>query len=213
MQVKICGIKDQKTAIFAAENGVDALGFVFAPSSRRITAELAKDMIQYLPKTILKIGVFVNEEISEVKEIVEYCGLNAIQLHGLENLEYCQQFKSSVTLIKAIRVTEKGVFIPEPAKYRGVIQFFLTDTYQQNQEGGTGKIFPWEKALPVKEYGSVILAGGLNSENIEKAMNALQPWGVDVSSGVETNSLKDTNKIKMILQKVRRWENEHNITR
>ncbi len=211
MLVKICGIKDINIAHTAIDAGANALGFVFAPSSRRISPEKAKNIIQTLPKYILKMGVFVNASISSVREIAKCCNLTALQFHGQESVDYCQQFIRPV--VKAIKVAEDGRLFPDPARYKGVIKAFLADTYQLDADGGTGKTFPWEEVATIKRYGSVILAGGLSPNNIYQALSAAQPWGVDVSSGVETKGYKDSNKIKKFIQEVRRWENEQNITR
>jgi phosphoribosylanthranilate isomerase len=211
MLVKICGIKDINTAHTAIDVGADALGFVFAPSSRRIAPQEVKEIIQTLPKYILKVGVFVNASISSVREIAKYCNLTTLQFHGQESVNYCQQFKRPV--VKAIKVAENGRLFPDPARYKGIVKAFLADTYQPGTDGGTGKTFSWEKVEIIKEYGPVILAGGLSPNNIYQALSATQPWGVDVSSGVETKGYKDGNKIKKFIQEVRRWENEQNITR
>jgi phosphoribosylanthranilate isomerase len=211
MWVKICGIKDINTAHIAIDAGAKALGFVFAPSLRRIIPEDARKIIQNLPKDILRVGVFINAPISLVKEITEYCNLTTLQFHGKESTDYCRQFGGPI--IKAIKVAEDGRLFPDPAKYKGVIKVFLADTYQPGAEGGTGKSFPWEEIATIKGYGLVILAGGLNSNNIYQALSIARPWGVDVSSGVETKGHKDSKKIKKFIQEVRRWENEQNITR
>jgi len=211
MLVKICGIKDIENALVAVENGADALGFVFAPSSRRITPEDARKIIQNLPRDILRVGVFVNASISSVKEIAEYCNLTTLQFHGKESADYCQQFKRPV--VKAIKVAKDGRLFPDPVRYKGVVKMFLTDTYQLGTDGGTGKTFPWKKVETIKAYGLVILAGGLDPNNIFQALNIARPDGVDVSSGVETKGRKDSKKIKKFIQEVWRWENEQNITR
>jgi len=211
MWVKICGIKDINTAHIAIDAGAKALGFVFAPSLRRIIPEDARKIIQNLPKDILRVGVFVNAPISLVKEITEYCNLTTLQFHGKESTDYCRQFKKPI--IKAIKVTKNGQFFPDPASYKEFIKMFLTDTYQPGTEGGTGKTFPWERVEIIKGYGLVILAGGLDPHNIFQALNVTHPWGVDVSSGVETKGCKDSKKIRKFIQEVGRWENEQNITR
>jgi len=210
MLIKICGIKNKKIAHWAVEAGADALGFVFAPSSRCITPFKAKEIIKSLPKNILKIGVFVNEDIVKVREVQQFCGITNLQFHGQESAEYCKQF--GVPLIKAIKVKVNGEFVPEPINYQKFVKYFLADTYQHKKEGGTGKTFPWQMALPLKEYGPVILAGGLNPENIYQAIDFVQPEGVDVSSGVETHNSKDIQKIKNFIQEIWRWENENNHT-
>jgi len=211
MIIKICGIKDSSIAHTAIDAGAVALGFVFAPSSRRITPEEAKGIIQTLPKGILRVGVFVNASISLVKEIAKYCDLTTLQFHGKESVNYCRQFKRQV--IKAIKVSEDGQLFPDPAIYKGVVKLFLADTYQPGAEGGTGKTFPWKEVEAIKRNGLVILAGGLNSNNIYQALSVAHPWGVDVSSGVETKGCKDSKKIERFIQEVWRWENEQNITR
>jgi len=211
MLIKICGIKDINTAHTAIDAGANALGFVFAPSSRRITPEDARKIIQNLPRDILRVGVFVNASISSVKEIAEYCNLTTLQFHGKESAYYCQQFKRLV--VKAIKVAKDGRLFPDPVRYKGIVKAFLADTYQLDADGGTGKTFPWEEVATIKGYGLVILAGGLNPNNIFQALSATQPWGVDVSSGVETGGRKDSKKIKKFIQEVWRWKNEQNITR
>jgi len=211
MLVKICGIRDKKTAQLAVEAGADALGFVFAPSPRQVTPHVAKKIIQSLPETILKVGVFVNASLSVVRNIVQSCALTNLQFHGQEGVDHCLQYR--LPIIKAIKVTGKGRFIPDPGRYQGIVKTFLADTYQKDKEGGTGKTFPWQKIDSIKKYGSVILAGGLRPDNVYQALTIVHPWGVDVSSGVETDGSKDINKIRKFIQEVRRWENEQNITR
>jgi len=208
--IKICGIKDMNTAHIAIDAGVNALGFVFAESSRRILPEDAKKIIQSLPKNILRVGVFVNAPVSLVKEIAEYCNLTALQFHGIESVDYCRQYKRKV--IKAIKVSKGGQSFPDPEIYRGIVKYFLTDTYQPGADGGTGKVFPWKNLETIKKYGLVILAGGLKTNNIFQALSVTNPWGVDVSSGVETRGCKDEKKIKKYIEEIQRWKNGQNIT-
>lgn len=211
MLVKICGIKDIESALVAVENGADALGFVFAPSSRQIVPEKAKKIMDTIPGDVLRVGVFVDAPISLVKEIVNYCALTILQLHGSESVDYCRQFEKPV--IKAIRVGERGNFYPAPELYKGAVRAFLADTYQPEKNGGTGLSFSWGEAGNIKKYGPVILAGGLNPYNVYQALNIARPDGVDVSSGVETDGRKDSKKIKRFIKEVKRWENEKDITR
>jgi len=206
MLVKICGIKDVENALVAVENGVDALGFVFAPSFRQLTPEKAKRIIDNIPANVLRVGVFVDAPISLVKEIAEYCPLTILQLHGNESVDYCRQFKKPI--IKAIKVGKEGDFYPVPKLYKRIVKAFLADTYQPHQSGGTGLSFPWHKVNNIKKYGPVILAGGLNLQNIYQALSITKPEGVDISSGVETDGQKDPEKIKKFIKEVRRWENE-----
>ncbi len=210
MLVKICGIKDKNMAHVAIEAGADALGFVFAPSPRRVTPEVVRNIIQSLPEFVMKVGVFVDTPISSVRDIARYCALTTLQFHGQEEVDYCLQFR--LPIIKAIKVTEKGRFIPDPARYVGIAELFLADTYQKKNAGGTGRTFPWQKIDSIKKYGPVILAGGLRPDNVYQALSIAQPWGVDVSSGVETDGAKDSRKIRKFIQEIRRWENENSNT-
>lgn len=209
MLIKICGVQDQNIAQVAVEAGAEAVGFVFAPSPRQVTPPVAKEIIQSLPEAILKVGVFVNASLATVRDIVQYCALTALQFHGQESANYChcaQQFR--LPIIKAIKVTKKGQFFPGPADYQGVVSLFLADTYEARRQGGSGKTFPWQSLEAIKSYGSVILAGGLRPDNVYQALSIARPWGVDVSSGVETEGAKDEPKIRKFIQEVRRWENE-----
>jgi phosphoribosylanthranilate isomerase len=201
VKVKICGITNINDAYSAVECGVDALGFIFYPKSQRYVApEKAKEMIQRLPLEIIRVGVFVNREIQEVKEIAKFCSLNLIQLHGDESPEYCAQFPMS-SLIKAVfSQTEKE--IRELRNYP--VAAILMDARDAGQYGGTGKISDWRLAIKVKEIHPLILAGGLNRGNIREAIERVRPQAVDINSGVEISpGKKDPGKIKEILKIVR----------
>ncbi len=199
--VKICGITNIGDAYWAAEFGADALGFILYPKSQRyIAPERAKEIIQKIPGSIGKVGVFVNQEIQAVKEIVSFCGLRLIQLHGDESPEYCSQFPGS-TLIKTISVcTEEEVQALENYPVKAI----LVDTHEPGRYGGTGKKSDWALALKVKETHPLILAGGLNKENIKSAIEAVRPYAVDINSGVETlPGRKDPYKIREIMEIIR----------
>jgi phosphoribosylanthranilate isomerase len=208
VEVKICGITNINDAYVAIKCGADALGFIFYPKSQRYVApERAKEIIQKLPHEIIKVGVFVNHEIHEVKEIVKFCGLNLIQLHGDESPEYCAQFPKS-SLIKAVscRLEED---IRKLRNYS--VRAILVDGREQGHYGGTGKNLDWRLAIKIKETHPLILAGGLNKENIRKAIETVRPQVVDINSGVELSpGKKDPDKIRDIIEIVR--ETDHNIT-
>jgi phosphoribosylanthranilate isomerase len=189
--IKICGISNIEDGLNAASLGVDALGFIFAPSSRRVKPEMAQKIIRALPNPLLKVGVFVNEHPEEVLRIVEYCGLNALQFHGDESRDYCQTF--SLSVIKAIRIRNLGS-LKDIDKYFDVR--LLLDTYSPIQVGGTGTPFPWEVAIKAKEQRNFILSGGLNPLNVKEAIMKVRPLGVDVCSGVESApGKKDLSKM------------------
>jgi len=201
IRVKICGITNIGDAYWAAELGADALGFIFYPKSpRSITPERAKEIIQKLPGSKGKVGVFVNQEIQAVKEIVSFCGLRLIQLHGDESPQYCAQFPMS-TLIKAFsHCAEEEVQRLENYPVKAI----LVDAHEPGRYGGTGKNSDWALALKVKKNHPLILAGGLNRENIKRAIETVRPCAVDINSGVETSpGKKDPYKIREIIEIIR----------
>ncbi len=184
----------------AASLGVDALGFIFAPSPRRVGPDVAQKIIGALPTPPLKVGVFVNEDPDEVLRVVECCGLNGLQFHGEESPEYCKIF--SLPVIKAIRV--KGLeSLNDMERYPDAT--LLLDTYSSVKAGGTGNPFSWEIALRAKEKRSFILSGGLNQANVGEAISKVRPWGVDISSGVEmVPGKKDHFRMNDFVKEVRK---------
>ncbi len=200
-RVKVCGIRTLEEALAAVEAGVDAIGFVFAPSPRRIAPEEARRIALLLPPFVSKVGVFVNSPRSEVSAIASFCRLDALQFHGEEEPADCLGWELPV--IKAVRVRDAGSIARLP-EYR--VSAFLLDAWDPARHGGTGKSFPWELALEAKRYGPVILAGGITPENAAAAVRCVRPYAVDVSSGVETEGRKDPEKIKALVAAVRRGE-------
>jgi len=201
LKIKICGITNSEDAFAAISYGADALGFVFYPESPRvIMPEEAKKIISSLPPFITTIGVFVDQPKKELVEITNLTGIDVIQLHGSEHPEFCD-FSNKV--IKAIRVKELSDL--ELLKHYKNISAFLLDTYSPDVIGGTGQIFNWEIAIEAKKYGTVILAGGLTPENIEEAVNLVQPYAVDVATGVEgeKKGRKDHKKLKLFIERAR----------
>ena len=199
-KIKICGITNLEDANTAVSFGADALGFVFySKSPRVITPETAKNIISSLPQSITTVGVFVDENKAKVEEIASYTGLDIIQLHGSEPPEYCNFGKK---IIKAIRVKELSD-LKQLSDY--IVSAFLLDTYSPNEIGGTGQTFNWEIAVEAKKYGKIILAGGLNPDNIEEAIKFVQPYGVDVSSGVEGSEKgkKDHKKLQLFIERAK----------
>ncbi|TXR99563.1 phosphoribosylanthranilate isomerase [Bacillus sp. SH7-1] len=200
MKVKICGITDMKTAKCACEYGTDALGFVFAESKRKITPELAKEIIQELPANVLKIGVFVNESVEVIQKIADECGLTHVQLHGDE--DNYQIKRLNIPSIKSLGVTSES----DMKNAQGYeTDYILFDSPKEKFHGGNGKTFSWELLghMPKELRKKTILAGGLNALNIEEAIRTVQPYMVDVSSGVETEGKKDVEKIKQFIIKAK----------
>jgi phosphoribosylanthranilate isomerase len=203
VKVKICGITNYEDAMFAAESGADALGFIFADSPRKIEQVTARNIIRKLPPFVKSIGVFVDEAPERVKEIVAYCGINLIQLHGKESPETCERFMPRV--IKAIGVKDDSVLKDIPP-YKGKVRGLLLDTYLEKMAGGTGKIFNWDLAIKIREMGMpIILAGGLRPSNVVAAISIVRPYAIDVNSGVEERpGKKDHSLIKDLFEKIRR---------
>jgi phosphoribosylanthranilate isomerase len=198
--IKICGITNLEDGLHAASLGIDALGFIFATSPRRVEVGTAREIIKALPKTLLKVGVFVNEEEAEVRRVIEYCGLNGVQFHGEESSEYCHKF--SCPVFKAVHVRDFES-LKDMDKYSKDV-FILLDTYSPVQMGGTGSPFPLEIALKAKAKRNFILSGGLNPINVGEAVKKVRPWGVDVSSGVEmTPGKKDFSKMVKFVREVK----------
>lgn len=200
MKIKICGLKEVNHAVKAAELGADFLGFVFAESPRRVTPEQASLITCQLPPGVKKVGVFVNEKPEIVNEITGFCGLDLVQLHGSESPAYCKQV--CVPVIKAFRVKNAN-FLREMELYRDSVEMFLLDTYIPGVAGGTGKAFDWKLATAASGSEKIILAGGLNPENIASACRIAKPFAVDVSGGVETEGVKDIVKIEAFILNAR----------
>lgn len=198
VKVKICGIRDASTAQVAVDAGADALGFVFAPSPRRVEREVVRSICAALPPFVSRVGVFVNSPANLVEETADYCGLDTLQLHGDETPEYCRSLKYRV--IKAIRVRD-AASLADIEHYHCAA--FLLDSYVPGVPGGTGLCFDWRLARELALFRPVILAGGLNPENIKQAVNTVSPYAVDVSGGVETGGKKDHEKIRMFIQRAR----------
>lgn len=200
VKAKVCGTTRLEDALFAVECGADAIGFIFYKKSpRSVTAKTAKDICAKLPPFVNRVGVFVDETAEKINHIADRCGLDTVQLHGDESPTFCKKIKPRV--IKAVRV-KNAASLKEMSRYE--VDGFLLDTYKEDQWGGTGKVFDWELATCAKKYGSVIIAGGLNPRNVKAAIQKVQPYGVDVSSGVEQSpGKKDLKKVKAFLKAVR----------
>ena len=199
VRVKICGITHLTDALAAVEAGVHALGFVFFPRSPRyISPDRAREIVSSLPPFVTTVGVFVDESPGYIKEILDAVGLDLVQLHGQEPPETCKALIPRV--IKAFRL--KG---PEDLSrieaYRQVVRAILLDTYRPGIPGGTGECFDWHLALSAKPFGlPLILAGGLGPNNVRRAIETVDPYGLDVSSGVEISpGRKDPQKIKALM--------------
>jgi len=200
--VKICGLMEREHVLSAIESGADAIGFVFADSRRQVTVNQAKALATVVPHGILKIGVFVNETREEVERIAREVPLDVVQLHGDEDPDYVRNI--SYPTIKALSITNEED-VQKASTYE--VDYFLFDAPGEEFRGGSGNSFDWtllQKAnIPTNK---VILAGGLNVNNINKAIHIVGPYMVDVSSGVETEKKKDAEKIRAFINAVREEE-------
>ena len=202
--IKICGITNVEDAKKAAALGADALGFIFYEKSpRKTTKEKAKEIINSLPKEVVKVGLFVDELEEKVNEIASYCNFDILQFHGDETPDYCKKFPQKI--IKAFRVENKESLVNIP-KYE--VDYYLLDAYSEVAPGGTGRTFNWKLAIAAKKFERpIILSGGLNPENIIEAIEKVSPFGVDVSSGVELSpGKKDHKKLEEFITKVKGFE-------
>ncbi len=201
MRIKICGITDIATALAAAEMGADAIGLVFAPSRRQVNVEAARAIADAAPPFLAKVGVFVDEDPARVDAIAAACGLDVVQLHGHESPQVCAA--SSRPVVKAIRVADASS-LEQIGAYR--VAAFLLDSDVLGVAGGSGRSFDWTLAASAARSARIILAGGLTPENVQDALNCVRPFGVDVSSGVETGGRKDPEKMRTFIGRVRDWE-------
>ncbi len=198
VKVKICGITNFADAMAAVEAGADALGFVFYDQSpRSVSVEAAAILIRQLPPFIMKVGVFVNAPEDLVVSAIRECGLNLLQFHGEESPEYCLQF--GLMSMKAFRIRD-ATSLQALLDYH--TDAWLLDAYAPDKPGGTGETFNWDLALEAQGWGRpIFLAGGLTPENVAEAVRRAQPYGVDVSSGVEAApGRKDPDKVKAFIQ-------------
>ena len=192
LKIKICGITNSADAETVVEAGADALGFMFFKDSPRfLTKETAKAIIRELPPFISKVGVFVNASRDEILRIIEATGIDTLQFHGDEAPEACGGF--GLKTIKAFRVQGKDMLQIMP---RYDVDAWLLDSFVAGERGGTGHTFDWDLAVDAKSLGTpIILAGGLNPANIASAVARVDPYGVDVCSGVEASRGKKDPKL------------------
>lgn len=200
--IKICGITNKEDAQVAVAAGADALGFIFYERSPRyVTPDTVRAITSAIPPFVATVGVFVNTPADKVNEAARSCGLHAVQLHGDESPDYCDQIEGSI--IKAVRVKDDS-FQTVIAPYR--VQAVLLDTYAPDKYGGTGKTFDWSLIKQQRSH-RIILSGGLTPENVAEAIRFVQPYAVDTGSGVEaTPGRKDHDKVRAFIDAARRYK-------
>jgi phosphoribosylanthranilate isomerase len=224
--VKICGMTNPDDAVAASEAGADAIGMLFAPSKRRIGIEQGKQIVQALPKTMEKVGVFYDETASTIEYIAAEVGLTAVQLHGDESPEFAKNLfrnnprrsRAQMRVFKTVHISKGVEGVARDFLREKCVDGLLLDSIVQDPNtgeilrGGTGQTFDWKRTfdfLPgIEGETRVIVAGGLSPENVAEAIRVMQPWGVDVCSGVEREpGKKDTDKIRDFVAAARAAKN------
>lgn len=202
VRVKICGITNWTDARFAVKAGADALGFNFyRKSPRYIAPDAARLIATRLPRRVLLVGIFVNAVADEVLRIARNVDLNALQLHGEESPAEVGLLTESYPVIKAFRV-RRGFSAERLARYREASAFLL-DGFDRKRRGGTGKTFDWSMARKAKKHGAIIVAGGLNPENVASAIREARPFGVDICGGVESApGKKDPERLRALMREI-----------
>lgn len=200
VRIKVCGITNLDDALAAVDAGADALGFNFHPaSSRYLEPEAVERIVAALPPFVTAVGVFVNESRRVVQTVAARCDIRTVQLHGDEFPRQVAAL-APLAVIKAFRVGRR--FRPQTLRKYKDCAAFLLDSDVKGRYGGTGKSFDWQQARRAKAYGRVILAGGLAPDNVEAAIAAVQPFGVDVCSGVERRpGKKDLRRLREFIRR------------
>lgn len=212
--IKICATTNLDDARAALDAGASALGFILTASPRQIRLRAASHIIRQLHSSTEKIGVVVNEAPGRLKELAELVGCTGFQLHGGEPADQLPEFRRALGLRKIIKTLQVGELLANSAKldgylaHAGLIDGFLLDSGSASSRGGTGQTFDWHAALPlvqrIKRHKPVIIAGGLNPENVADAIHLFDPCGVDVVSGVELSAgKKDPAKLRAFIAAAR----------
>ena len=195
VKVKICGICDSAGAQAAVEAGADLLGFHFCSSERRVSPEEARTIVEGLSVRPTVVGVFIDQDPAEVRQIAELVGLDMLQLHGSE----APGFDAGVPVMKVLKIKDDSV--PDASPWPDPI---MLDSWSIDQRGGTGRTWDWDLARELLETRKVFIAGGLEPGNVGKVVSRFKPYGVDVSSGVESSvRIKDPDKVRAFVHAVR----------
>lgn len=200
-QIKICGIRRDEDVKYINDLQPDYAGFIFAGNSRRyVSGYQAENLAKYMSPYIKKVGVFVDEPLAVINNLVRNVPLDVVQLHGDEDEEFIREVKKTgVAVWKAVRVQSEN----DVKRWQdSSADLILFDAYSKDAHGGTGKTFNWDLLKNFKR--KFVLAGGLNNENIARAIRTCRPYAVDISSGVETNHVKDKEKMRQIMMTIRK---------
>ena len=204
IKVKICGLTRDEDVKVAVAAGADAIGFVFTASPRRISIDTAIRLSSYVPKGVLRVGLFLNQDRSEIDQVINSVSLDVLQFHGSETEQECCVF--GLPWLKAVAMENAESAKQAESEYPGAMGLLL-DSHATGKRGGSGKVFDWSLSRPIAK--PIWLAGGLNSANVAQAIHAVRPFAVDVSSGVEAApGIKDASRIRAFIEAVREVDNE-----
>jgi len=202
VKVKICGLTRVEDVQAAVAAGADAIGFVFTASPRRITAQKAVELSRYIPEGILRIGLFLDQQRAEIDAVLSAVPLDVLQFHGRESRQQCSVF--GVPFLKAVAMQDEHSARQAELDYPNAVGLVL-DSHTAGKAGGSGKVFDWDLLSPLSH--DLWLAGGLNADNVARAVDTVKPYAVDVSSGVESSpGIKDAAMIEAFIKAVRRQD-------
>jgi phosphoribosylanthranilate isomerase len=204
IRVKICGLTNKKDALLAQDLGADIAGFIMAESPRKITPQAAKKIIAAMRPSVHKAGIFVNEDIRRLNRIISGLKLNFVQLSGDETPAYIKNIRGAMVL-KALRVRSRSGLKAQIKKYEKYVDGFILDTYSGNKRGGTGEVFDWKVLRGVRISKPFFIAGGINPENVRRAVKTVKPYGIDVSSGIEKEKgIKSPIKMRKLFREIKK---------
>jgi len=204
IKIKICGLTRDEDVKAAVAAGADAIGFVFTASPRRISINTAIRLSSYVPKGVLRVGLFLDQDRSEIDQVINSVSLDVLQFHGSETEQECRVF--GLPWLKAVAMENAESAKQAESEYPGAMGLLL-DSHATGKRGGSGKVFDWSLSRPIAK--PIWLAGGLNSANVAQAIHVVRPFAVDVSSGVETApGIKDASRIRAFIEAVGKVDNE-----
>jgi len=216
VRVKICGLRAEGDVVAAAVAGADYLGFVMAPSRRRVSPDEARSLVRearLVGRAVYAVGVFVGAAADDVNRAADYCGFDFVQLSGGEDAAYCRLLERPLIRVLHVAPGSRAASLCDEveraeAALPGGRLLHMLDTGTASAAGGTGCAFDWSIAREVTSRHPVMVAGGLTPDNVEELVRSARPLGVDVSSGVEREGIKDTELIRAFVAAVRRAEKE-----
>lgn len=207
--VKICGLTRVEDVKAATNAGADVIGFVFTASPRQVSIDAALELSGYVPEGVLRVGLFLGQNSSQIEQVISSVPLDMLQFHGGETEQFCSKF--NMPWLKAVAMENADSVKKAESEFPGALGLLL-DSHSRGEQGGSGKQFDWSLSSPVAK--PVWLAGGLNADNVKQAIQTVRPYAVDVSSGVESKpGIKDAARMEAFVKAVREVENELKMVR